>query len=523
MNERAQAAFSLPSYAELEAANACLNAQVQSLSLQVKELTRQLDWFKRQLFGRKSEQRLLVDPSVQPLLNGLVAEPPEKPVLPATETVSYERRKKQRDAGCVTDEGLRFDASVPVEIIHLPAPAEAGAHEVIGEEVMHRLAQRPGSYVVLKYVRPVVKRREDGKLLTAPAPAALWAGSFADVSLVAGILIDKFCHHLPLYRQHQRLKHAGIELSRPVLTQWVHKAAQLLAPIAQAQLRHILQSKTLAMDETPIKAGREADKRRMRTGWYWPVYGEDEEIAFIFAPSRARVEVERILGEFTGTLLSDGAAAYASFARQRAGLVHAQCWAHARRMFVTAEEEEPARVAEALALIGALYAVEEALRSRGVDAEAKLAARRERALPAVEAFFAWVDAQCHRLDLLPSSRLAKALGYAREREGGLRVYLGDPTVAIDTNHLERALRTVPMGRKNWLFCWTEVGAGHVGVIQSLLTTCRLQNVNPYPWLVDVLQRVAIHPDKDIEALTPRVWKTRFADNPLRSDLHLTTL
>jgi hypothetical protein len=277
------------------------------------------------------------------------------------------------------------------------------------------------------------------------------------------------------------------------------------------------------MDETPIKAGREADKRRMRTGWYWPVYGEDEEIAFIFAPSRARVEVERILGEFTGTLLSDGAAAYASFARQRAGLVHAQCWAHARRMFVTAEEEEPARVAEALALIGALYAVEEALRSRGVDAEAKLAARRERALPAVEAFFAWVDAQCHRLDLLPSSRLAKALGYAREREGGLRVYLGDPTVAIDTNHLERALRTVPMGRKNWLFCWTEVGAGHVGVIQSLLTTCRLQNVNPYPWLVDVLQRVAIHPDKDIEALTPRVWKTRFADNPLRSDLHLTTL
>ena len=89
---------------------------------------------------------------------------------------------------------------------------------------------------------------------------------------------------------------------------------------------------------------------------------------------------------------------------------------------------------------------------------------------------------------------------------------------IDTNHLERALRVIPMGRKNWLFCWSEVGAKHVGIIQSLLTTCRLHNVDPYTYLVDVLQRVALHPARDVIELTPRVWKERFADNPLRSDL-----
>ena len=114
------------------------------------------------------------------------------------------------------------------------------------------------------------------------------------------------------------------------------------------------------------------------------------------------------------------------------------------------------------------------------------------------------------------------LAYAVEREGALRVYLSDASVAIDTNHLERALRPIPMGRKNWLFCWTEVGAEHVGIVQSLICTCRLHGINPYTYLVDVLQRIAIHPDSAVEQLTPRVWKTLFADEPLRSDLALVT-
>ena len=102
---------------------------------------------------------------------------------------------------------------------------------------------------------------------------------------------------------------------------------------------------------------------------------------------------------------------------------------------------------------------------------------------------------------------------------GLEVFLADPDVPIDTNHLERALRAIPMGRKNWLFCWTELGAKHVGIIQSLLVTCRLHGIDPYTYLVDVLQRVGQHPASRVAELTPRLWKQHFADNPLRSDLH----
>jgi len=112
----------------------------------------------------------------------------------------------------------------------------------------------------------------------------------------------------------------------------------------------------------------------------------------------------------------------------------------------------------------------------------------------------------------------KAAHYTLNREAGLRVFLGNPQVPLDTNHLEREIRPIALGRKNWLFCWTELGAKHVGVVQSLLATCRLQGVNPYTYLVDVLQRIQTHPAREVRELTPRRWKERFADQPLRSDV-----
>ena len=115
--------------------------------------------------------------------------------------------------------------------------------------------------------------------------------------------------------------------------------------------------------------------------------------------------------------------------------------------------------------------------------------------------------------------MTRALTYARERRSGLEVYLTDAEVPIDTNHLERALRAIPMGRKNWLFCWTELGARQVGIMQSLIVTCRLHGIDPYACLVDVLQRVGEHPASRVQELTPRLWKERFAGNPLRSPLH----
>jgi len=138
------------------------------------------------------------------------------------------------------------------------------------------------------------------------------------------------------------------------------------------------------------------------------------------------------------------------------------------------------------------------------------------------AFFAWLKEELTLHALLPSNPFTKAAHYALERKAGLEVFLTDPDVPLDTNHLDRALRPIPMGRKNWLFCWTELGAERVGQIQSLISTCVLHGVDPYTYLVDVLQRIDTHPFAQVEQLTPRLWKPHFADAPLRSLLETAT-
>ena len=228
--------------------------------------------------------------------------------------------------------------------------------------------------------------------------------------------------------------------------------------------------------------------------------------------------VREALGKFCGVLLTDGYIVYERFAQTVKGLVHAQCWSHTRRQFVDAERAEPRLVAEAVERIGTFYKEEAYIREQGLAAAAKLAHRGEYTKPLVDAFFAWLKQTVITEVLLPSNPFAQAVRYTLERETALKVFLADPDVPIDTNHLEREIRTIAMGRRNWLFCWTEVGARHVGIIQSLLASCRLQGVDPYVYLVDVLQRVDTHPALDVQLLTPRRWKQHFAENPLRSDL-----
>lgn len=491
---------------------------------QVLELARQLEWFNKQLFGAKSEKR--IDPNPHQLsLGEAFADLPVADAGPK-QKIEYERGvgPKARPEDCVTSEGLRFGPDVPVKTIRLPVAGLEGVDpadiELIDTKVVHRLAQRPASYVVIRYEMPVIKLRESGEIRQAPPITPVIDRSLADVSLLAGLLVDKFRFHLPLHRQHQRIEAAGVRLARSTLTNLVGRAIALLEPIVDAQLQSVLRSRTLAMDETPIKVGKSRSKKgRMHQGYFWPLYGDQDEVVFTYSDSRARRQIERYLGErFEGTLLTDGFSAYSAFVAATEGVVHAQCWAHTRRHFVEARESEPAAIDEILERIGALYAIEKKIGEHALDESGTRAARLELAKPVVDALLEHVEDQLQRMALLPSDPYAKALGYLHARRSALSVYLEDPRVAIDTNHIERAIRAIPMGRRNWLFCWSELGAKQVGVIQSLITTCRLHGVDPSVYLTDVLQRVAIHPASEVATLTPRQWKAHHGAEPMRSDL-----
>jgi len=498
--------------------NTQLNEKIQSLE-------QQLDWFKRQIFGEKSEKFDMTDNPYQQTIADVLNQLPALPASPLDEkeTISYQRGKAKKNSleGSPDDSGLRFDECVPVEEIILPSTelegANANDYEIIGTKHTYRLAERPGSQVVLKYIRQVLKKKSTQTIITPVAPANVLDKSFADVSFLAGLLINKFCYHLPLYRQHQRLEQNGFKIARSTLTNLGKRSIELLKPLYESQLKHILLSKTLAMDETPIKAGRK-QKGKMKQAYFWPIYGEQDEVCFTFSPSRKMQHIEEQLGDFKGTLLTDGYKAYEQFKKKQPSLTHAQCWAHARRYFEKAKDMEPEMVAIALAYIARLYAIEKQIRDKNLAGEAKLNYRITHSKPTVDAFFNWCHEQRQRIDLVKSNPLSKALVYSMNRTHELMVFLGDPEVPLDTNHLERALRVIPMGRKSWLFCWTEFGAEQVGIIQSLLVTCKLHGVNFYDYLVDVLQRVSEHPASKVEELTPRIWKEKFANTPMRSDL-----
>jgi len=496
------------------------------LTSQVNNLQKQLDVFKKMLFGKRNEKRPFNIPGQPSLFDVDKADAEESGQEEPKKTVTYQRgkAKKGRPDNCVTAEGLRFDDDVPVKHIKLTPPEIEGLsedqYEIIGTDRRYKLAQQQASYTVIEYEIPQIKLKSDGRLVCAAGPQAVLEGSLGDVSLLAGLLVDKFAYHLPLYRQHQRIEAAGITLARSTLTNLVKRAILLLEPIVEAQWRHVLTSKVLAMDETPAKVGRSKTKKgRMHQGYFWPIYGDSDEVVFTYSESRARRVIEEILGEdYSGILLTDGYKAYASYAARCDSLTHAQCWTHSRRQFVEAHDDEPVLVDEILEMIGTLYSNEKHIREHDLTGENKHQYRQEHSGPVVDEIMRWVKQKLEDPSRLPKAPFTKALGYLYERDAALRVFLDEPDVPLDTNHLERALRVIPMGRKNWNFCWTELGAEHVGIIQSLITTCKLHNVNPYTYLVDVLQRVSEHPSKDVIELTPRVWKTRFADNPLRSDL-----
>ncbi|WP_220783746.1 IS66 family transposase, partial [Shewanella sairae] len=155
-----------------------------------------------------------------------------------------------------------------------------------------------------------------------------------------------------LYRQHQRMLDSGVQVSRATLINWVKRGIELLTPIYQAMLKHILLSSILAMDEVTMKAGLKS-KGKMKQTYFWPIYGEEDEIAFTWSTNRGAQHAKAQLTGFNGVLLSDGYQAYTSVISalnkdDEANIIHATCWAHTRRYFDKALLMEPELSKQAL-------------------------------------------------------------------------------------------------------------------------------------------------------------------------------
>jgi transposase len=340
---------------------------------------------------------------------------------------------------------------------------------------------------------------------TAPKPAQPIEKGTAGASVLAHVIVSKYADHLPLHRQAKMFARHGIELPDQTLCDWMAQCAQLLEPLYQRLKRHVLSSKVVGTDDTPVKV---LDRKlpQARKGRIWPYVGDRDHPAVIYdyTPTRERAGPEEFLKSYRGYLQADAYVAYDSFFLQpERGMVEVGCWAHARRHVHQALETDPSRMRTILLMIAELYGVEKLARERGLDGEDLRLVREQGARPVLEKLHAYLREA--RQELLPKSEAGQAVNYILKNWTALTRYCDHPDLAIDNNRTERSLRGWAVGRNNWTFFGSDRGGRTAAVLRSFVVSCELVKIDPFAWFHDVLSRIAEHPITRLEELLPSRW------------------
>ncbi len=425
-------------------------------------------------------------------------------------------RKRRANRGALPSHLPRIETVVDID--SKVCPCCNGALHRIGEDVSEKLDVIPAQFRVLVVRRPKYACRAcEGAIVQAPAPARLIEGGLPTEATVAHVLVSKYADHLPLYRQAQIYERQGIQLDRSTLADWVGRAAFHLRPIRERILAHLRSSTKLFADETTAPV-LDPGRGRTKTGQLW-AYARDDRpwggtdppsVAYVYAPDRKASQPIAHLAGFKGVLQVDGYAGYRALA-QKGEVSLAFCWAHVRRRFYERFVADASPIAaEALQRIALIYAVEKDIHGRSPDQ--RRAARQERSLPVLFELEPWLRVKLALLS--QKSKLAEAIRYALSRWEGLTRFLDDGRIEIDSNTVERSIRPLALNRKNALFAGSDGGGDNWAVIATLVENCKLNGVDPYGYLADVLAKIVDgHLNSAIDDLLPSAYA---APQPLKA-------
>lgn len=474
----------------------------QLLQTEVDSLKQQLEWFKKQFFGKKSE-RIISTESTEQLLLFPQMTPVEKDS--GTPVKEHTRKKNPEEKTQIA-----IPQNLPTERVEIDLPEEEKICKVtgealvkIGEEVTRKLAHRPGSFYIKEIVRPkyAAAGKKEAGVQVAPLSSFLNRCT-ADESLLASLLVSKYADHLPLYRLSEIFRREEIHLPRQVLSDWVVRSAKALAPLYYEMEKRVLTSGVLFMDETPLDL-QEKGKGKLHTGFMWVLCGGEKAPyqVYHFFKDRKHQNAETLLKDYQGLLHSDAYGAYAKQA-DKEHIVWIPCWAHIRRKFFEAPTADPLRE-WMLEKLQAFFLLER--RAWESPPEERLKMRRMEQEPLIDELIARVKQTLYERKLLPKSKLSEAVGYFCSLIPHLKNFLAYPEARLDNNCAERAIRPLAIGRKNWLFVGSEGGAEAAAIAFSLIQTCRSLNINPRDYLEDVMRRLLDHPASQLYALLPDQW------------------
>jgi transposase len=516
---RAEAARVRAINADLEARNALLELQNEKM--------------RRALYGQRSERsRQLVD-QMELTFEELEATATEDEALAlsaaaAASVAPFERKRPARKP---------LPDHLPRERIVIPAPCSCPACggsrlSKLGEDVTETLEVIPRQWKVIQTVREKFSCRDCEKITQPPAPFHVTPRGMFGPSFLAMVLFEKFGAHQPLNRQRDRYAREGVELSLTTLADQVGACSAALMPLYRLIEAHVLGAERLHGDDTtvPVLARDKTDVGRL-----WTYVRDDRPFggrappAAIYHYSRDRRgehPVEHLRAWTSGVLQADAYAGYNDLFRanrQPVPLRRALCWAHARRKFFeladaaaqikkrrkTTPVIAPLAV-EAVRRIDAIFALERTI--FGHDAQQRQAARQEHVAPLVADLHAWMTR--HRSMLSRASDVAKAMDYMLGDWVAFTAFLDDGRICLTNNCAERALRGIALGRKAWLFAGSDRGGQRAAFMFSLITTARLNDVDPQAWLADVLARIADIPQRRLHELLPWHWQALRTELPV---------
>jgi transposase len=388
------------------------------------------------------------------------------------------------------------------------------AKAVIGYDVSEQLDVEPAQYfvVVTKREKRACKRCEEGGVVAAPAPERIIEKSLVSDRVVIDTVVAKYSDHLPLYRQSAILqREAGVEIGRATLDGWVMRVGELLIPIVDVMRRELLGGSYIQADETPVDVQLHDGRGQNHQAYLWQYGRPGGGAVFEFRLGRGREGPKEFLGQFEGILQTDGYVAYDHVGGPK--LVHAGCWAHARRKFFDAVKLNPndAVATRIVKLIDELFGIDALAREEKLDHAARHALRMERAQPLVEIIRGEVEAA--RDAFLPSSALGKAANYTLSQWRKLTRFLEHPELELSNNLAENSMRPVALGRKNWIHVGSRQAGPKVAAILSIVESCRRMKIPIRDYLAAVLPGIADVSIQRLADLTPAAWAARQQYHP----------
>ena len=381
----------------------------------------------------------------------------------------------------------------------------------IADDISESLEYIPASFKVIRHIRPRCACINCEKIVQAYPASKPIAKGMAGPGLLAHILVQKYCNHLPFYRQSEIYAREDLDLSRSTMASWAGQCAVLLQPLIEEIRKSIFASSHIHGDDTTIKV-LAPGLGKTKTGRIWTYvrdgrkYGDKTPpgACYFYSPDRKGIRPESHLKDFTGVFHADAYSGYNNIyigeANELAKITEAACWAHTRRKFYEVTVTSPnANIAmQTLEDIGQIYAIEESI--SGLDPDKRYEARQERSKDLVEKLF--INWKKYLKDLPKKSATGLAINYALNNEDALKRFLDDGKIEIDNNAAERAMRAIALGRKNWLFAGSDGGGETAAAIYTITETAKLNGINPQVYLRYVLAQIQDHNAKKIADLLP---------------------